>query len=290
MKILKVSRERWLNELFLPENRFVFDLVGFPFNFEARPGWQITPSRIEAHLVYFCRNGVFRATAGTKELSVSAGEIVWIQPGTQFSFRLPPGKSASFMRFRMSLQNPNGIEMALNAPYVLLPESVAARPWLDLIQPLRAVSPPWSQFGLRAAVMGFFASAFGAEEEQARDGNPHIRRLSSVQIGQLEALIEERGLVRTTVPTLAARLRLSHDYFTRLFLATFQCSARQWLIEQRVRAAAQRLAESSLSVSEVAEEYGYSSVYFFCRQFRAVMDTTPTSYRHHVRSKNEVQR
>ncbi len=81
---------------------------------------------------------------------------------------------------------------------------------------------------------------------------------------------------------LAAQLRLSRDYFLRLFLATFQRSARKWLIEQRVRSAAQRLAESALSISEVADEYGYSSIYFFSRQFKTIMDTTPTAYRRQI--------
>lgn len=65
----------------------------------------------------------------------------------------------------------------------------------------------------------------------------------------------------------------------RLCRATFGISAVRWLIRQRIRSAAQRLAESTLNVSQIAEKYGYTSLYFFSRQFRQVMGCSPVEWR-----------
>ena len=78
---------------------------------------------------------------------------------------------------------------------------------------------------------------------------------------------------------MARKLQLSRDYMNRLCRATFGISAERWLICQRIRSAAQRLAESTLNVSQIAEEYGYTSLYFFSRQFRQVMGCSPVEWR-----------
>jgi AraC-like DNA-binding protein len=72
---------------------------------------------------------------------------------------------------------------------------------------------------------------------------------------------------------------MSADYFNRLCRATLNMSAERWVIKQRVEAAAARLVESDRSIGEVADEYGYSSLYFFSRQFRMVQGVSPREFR-----------
>jgi AraC family transcriptional regulator, arabinose operon regulatory protein len=48
---------------------------------------------------------------------------------------------------------------------------------------------------------------------------------------------------------------------------------------ERVRRAGVDLAESSMSVTAVAERNGYEDIYFFSRQFKQVTGLSPRQYR-----------
>jgi AraC-like DNA-binding protein len=106
------------------------------------------------------------------------------------------------------------------------------------------------------------------------------RKLSPAQIRILNEWAQKLpASVHPDTSEMARHLQLSRDYMNRLCRATFDISAERWLINQRIRSAAQRLTESNLNVSQIAEEYGYASLYFFSRQFRQVMGCSPTEWK-----------
>jgi AraC family transcriptional regulator len=84
---------------------------------------------------------------------------------------------------------------------------------------------------------------------------------------------------RLSVREMARELRLSPVYFTRLFRETFGVSPRRWLVDERMRHAAQLLAETNLNVSEVAYRLGYSDIFLFSRQFKKSTGSSPRSFR-----------
>ena len=49
-------------------------------------------------------------------------------------------------------------------------------------------------------------------------------------------------------------------------------------MDLRIKVARQMLGGSYASVTEVAEQCGFSGVYHFCRAFRAATGMTPTEY------------
>lgn len=78
---------------------------------------------------------------------------------------------------------------------------------------------------------------------------------------------------------LAAETGLSEVYFRRLFKEAYGVSPKQYLIDIRIRNARQMLAETPLSITEIADACGFSSVYHFCRAFKNAIGETPTAYR-----------
>ena len=56
-----------------------------------------------------------------------------------------------------------------------------------------------------------------------------------------------------------------------------------YVIEAKLERARQLLAESALSISEIAEALGYRDIYFFSRQFRQRTGGSPTDYRRRMR-------
>ncbi len=78
--------------------------------------------------------------------------------------------------------------------------------------------------------------------------------------------------------TLAAKAGISEVYFRKLFLKQYGISPKQYIIEKRITRAKQLLINSAYSVTAIASECGFSSVYLFCRTFKEKTGLTPTEY------------
>lgn len=283
MKHKLLTTQQWVQALSDPACALEFDLYGFPMFFEARPGWHANRSSPRQHILYYCRDGSFKARADGRERIIRPGGLVWVQPGEEFDFQLPGRQSVRFARFRLRLVSRTGTPLRLEKPCLVLAKTGLARPWLDQIRLLANSRSRWAMLGRRAAITGFFAAALEGAATAATSSakQPVVRALDAAQIARLEHFVEtDSGATGSrTSSDLAACLGLAPEYFNRLFHATFQRSARAWLIEQRIRAAAQQLVESTRRISEVADAFGYTSLYFFSRQFRKVMGVSPRAYR-----------
>ena len=85
--------------------------------------------------------------------------------------------------------------------------------------------------------------------------------------------------VAYNISDLAARLRLSPSHLQRIFKRETGVRLGEWLIEQRLQKAAYLLANSYLSVKEIAGAAGYEHVSSFIRAFERRYVLTPTRYR-----------
>lgn len=72
---------------------------------------------------------------------------------------------------------------------------------------------------------------------------------------------------------------LSAGHFRRLFKEAFSTSPGDYLNVLRVERAKDLLANKQLSISDVAEQSGYSSVYYFSKIFKIKAGETPSQYR-----------
>lgn len=113
-----------------------------------------------------------------------------------------------------------------------------------------------------------------------------LRRLATREAGGLDAasqarlleLVERDPAARPHPAGLAQALGLSPTWFARLFRRTYGCPPRTWLVRQRITRAAERM-ESSATVGDVAQMFGYADLFLFSRQFRIVMGCSPRTWR-----------
>ena len=91
------------------------------------------------------------------------------------------------------------------------------------------------------------------------------------------------GMIESGTPynigELAAALRLSPSHLQRLFKRETGARMGEWLIELRLQRAAYLLANSYLSVKEVARSAGYEHVSSFIRAFERRYVLTPSQFR-----------
>jgi AraC-like DNA-binding protein len=94
------------------------------------------------------------------------------------------------------------------------------------------------------------------------------------------------GMIEAGTPynigDLAVALHLSPSHLQRLFKRETGARMGEWLIELRLQRAAYLLANSYLSVKEVARSAGYEHVSSFIRAFERRYVLTPSQFREHA--------
>ena len=77
---------------------------------------------------------------------------------------------------------------------------------------------------------------------------------------------------------LAKHLGISEVYLRKQFQTHYRVTPKQYILDVRIRKAKQLLIDTPFTVTAIAEECGFSSVYHFCRSFRQRTGKTPTQY------------
>lgn len=77
-----------------------------------------------------------------------------------------------------------------------------------------------------------------------------------------------------------AKLRgLSERHFFRRYEQVTGTSPINWLLHKRISLARARLSESRNSIKQIADQVGYSDVFFFCRDFKRHRGFSQSEYR-----------
>jgi AraC-like DNA-binding protein len=279
MKRLRVSPETFVGHLLNEAHKLHFELSAMPMDFRPREGWLAEASGIPHHLFYFCKNGSIKAKVGSAVLDLKAGDAIWIGPEVPFRLQSNEPMSTSLSRFRLRLENTGSAIFALKDDFVVARDAQLSTAWLEAVRQesyLPTLSPSRS---LRCAVSGLLSMTF-LQHLPSPTPSKSERKLSPAQIRILNEWVQKLpAAVHPDTSEMARQLQLSRDYMNRLCRVTFSMSAERWIITQRIRSAAQRFSESTLNVSQIAEEYGYTSLYFFSRQFRQVMGCSPSQWK-----------
>ncbi|WP_366935806.1 AraC family transcriptional regulator [uncultured Marinobacter sp.] len=84
-----------------------------------------------------------------------------------------------------------------------------------------------------------------------------------------------------TLGDMAGWVNLSPYHFARLFRATFGCAPYQYLQEQRLILARDRLRNSRDKITAIALSCGFNDSSQFSRAFKSRFGVTPSGYRSH---------
>lgn len=101
-----------------------------------------------------------------------------------------------------------------------------------------------------------------------------------LRIGEAMAHIETHYVDNMTLADLARLSHLSTRHFSRVFAACVGCAPMAYLLQIRVRRAAELLRHTDNTITDIAMKCGFSDSNYFTRCFRKFMATTPNQYRH----------
>lgn len=85
---------------------------------------------------------------------------------------------------------------------------------------------------------------------------------------------------------MAQELGVSREHLSRLFKTHIGRSPYEYILDYRIQCAAQIIREGSMTIKEVAYQYGFSSPETFSKMFKRVMGTSP---REHTRVNSEAE-
>ncbi len=82
-----------------------------------------------------------------------------------------------------------------------------------------------------------------------------------------------------SIGALARQCSMSEAYFRRCFKEAYRLSPNQYIKEMRMNRAKDLLKTGLLSISEVAEQVGFSDIYYFSKAFKKAVGVNPTMYK-----------
>ena len=124
-----------------------------------------------------------------------------------------------------------------------------------------------NRFEIYSVFYDLLSKTFATQSKQNNRIAPIIR--------YIEDNISDPDLTNTV---LANHLGISEVYLRRLFCANCGTTPKQFILDTRVRKAKQLLTESCCSVTGIADQCGFGSLYHFCRAFKKHNGLTPTEY------------
>ncbi|WP_233269487.1 AraC family transcriptional regulator [Alteribacillus sp. YIM 98480] len=98
-------------------------------------------------------------------------------------------------------------------------------------------------------------------------------------INRAQLFIKDNLTMSLSLEDVAQYLHVSKRHLSRLFRSHLKITYTAFLRQERVRAAALKLRETSLSIKDISDLYCFSSVHHFTRVFSEETNITPGQYR-----------
>ena len=81
------------------------------------------------------------------------------------------------------------------------------------------------------------------------------------------------------IDDICAAINSSKYHFCRQFKKHTGLTVMEYILKTRIILAKTELIKTNLSITEISERLGFSSVSYFCRAFKAESGLTPLQYR-----------
>jgi AraC-like DNA-binding protein len=270
VKILKP--DSWLRAV---TERETAATVTLSYHYANDSNWTLPLQTADVHVIWFLTAGSCKGTVEDTPFLLEPGDLLWTMPGTRREFRITEGCAGMTvygLRVRAHGKK-RALRLKQDAVYLENAWDLGVIVKTSVFE--NSMNLPHKKPLLHAKLIEFFCEALRAAMTESRN---HVG-LTKAQCLIISHYVHHHISERVTSTHLAKRLGWSRAYFARRFRETYGMSVREWLLRRRIERAALRLLESSLSISEIAYEFGYKDLYLFSKQFKKVLGVSPRQYR-----------
>jgi len=221
----------------------------------------------------FVVSGWFEYASEDQTLLATPGSVILGNAGESFSVRHVDtlGNRRLVVSFKRDLLEEVANDAGLSPRFetIALPPSQPATRMFGLI---RALSQP----GGEDALYPLAHAALTARQPRAPE---RISARDRTRVQQAVSHIEAYFGDACTLQTLADIAGLSRFHFVRMFGAVVGQSPNQYLINTRMRAAADRLLSTQAPIAQIAFDVGFNDISHFYSCFRETFACTPRQWR-----------
>ncbi len=88
------------------------------------------------------------------------------------------------------------------------------------------------------------------------------------------------------ITDVAKYVGFNRSYFSKIFKENTNISPQSYLIQYRMKKAAELLTSTSLMIGDIARSTGYNDALCFSKVFKSVMGVSPSKYRENINNEN----
>ena len=143
----------------------------------------------------------------------------------------------------------------------------------DIMESTRSNHPALQQI-LAGATMRILALLYSVRQSKLAGDDPDLQAIH-------KAVTHMREAVETSIniPDLARELKVNYRWFRRPFAHHTGSSPNQYFLEVRLARARDLLAQTLLSIKEIALRVGFEDPQYFCRLFHKKVGMPPSTWR-----------
>ncbi|GAA4182831.1 AraC family transcriptional regulator [Streptosporangium oxazolinicum] len=159
------------------------------------------------------------------------------------------------------------------------PPARTLRPVLGMLTHETATEPLGATVMIEHLTQILFVQALRAHLSGEEDVPGWLGALNDPRIGAALTLMHQQAARRWTVADLAAEVDMSRSSFALRFKTLVGLPPLDYLLQWRIRSAAETLRAGDRTVASVAAEWGYASESAFSNAFKRVTGQPPARYR-----------
>jgi len=225
-----------------------------------------------AHSIVFLSKGKSVVATGSTRLIGKQGSVFFLPGGGVYKTECSDDCDGVLVKFT-TLDTVNA------KPFIFTP--TRSNKWQSLFT---SIENAWihQKPGARARCFSLLYQALAMTEEACLRVDLPMNRQASLEkaLKHLEANLKQPAF---SVETMAPVSGMCPTYFRQQFRRLYGVSPKQYLMNIRIRLAKDLLATTDMYVTAIAQESGFSSLYYFSKAFKNATGKSPRTYREGIR-------
>lgn len=235
----------------------------------------------EYQIIYISAGGGwFKAAASgrIRRVRVEAGTVIFLFPGVWHSYApaAATGWTEHWVGFNGDLARrfiKHGFFSADHPIVRAVEEDKLLALFNDMMESARSNHPALQQI-VAATTVRILALLYSMQQSKLTGDNPDSQAIHKAVTHMREAVE-----TRLSIPDLARELKVNYRWFRRAFVHHTGLSPNHYFLEIRLARARDLLAQTLLSIKQIALRVGFEDPQYFCRLFHKKVGMPPSAWR-----------